>query len=45
MLERNDFMINNSSLIIALYDGKHGGTDYTIKKAKDKGLKIWLIKP
>lgn len=45
MLERNDYMLNNSSLVIALYDGKGGGTGYTIKKAKAKGLKIEIISP
>ena len=45
MQERNDYMINNSSLVIALYDGKGGGTGYTIKRAKAKNLKIIIIKP
>ncbi len=45
MLERNDYMLNNSSLVIALYDGKGGGTGYTIKKAKEKSLKVEIIKP
>lgn len=45
MLERNDYMLNNSSLVIALYDGKGGGTGYTVKKAKEKGLTIEIIKP
>lgn len=43
MLERNDYMLNNSSLVIALYDGRGGGTGYTIKKAKGKGLKVEII--
>lgn len=45
MLERNDYMLNNSSLVIALYDGKGGGTGYTIKKAQSKNLNIVIIKP
>ena len=44
MLERNDYMLNNSSLVFALYDGKPGGTKYTINKAKQKGLKVEEIK-
>lgn len=45
MLERNDYMLNNASLVIALYNGKGGGTGYTIKKAQLKGLKVIIIKP
>lgn len=45
MLERNNYMLNNSSLVIALFNGKPGGTSYTLKKAKEKGLKIVVIKP
>ena len=44
MLERNDYMLNNSSIVIALYNGLSGGTGYTIKKAKEKGLKIEIIR-
>ncbi len=45
MLERNDYMINNSSLIIALYNGKGGGTGYTVRNAKKKGLDTIIIEP
>lgn len=45
MLERNRYMINNSSLVIALFDGKPGGTKQTIEYAKSQGLKIEIIKP
>lgn len=45
MLERNNYMINNSSLVIALFDGKYGGTSFTLRKAKDKGLRLEIIKP
>lgn len=44
MLERNDYMVNNSSAVIALYGGGGGGTAYTIKKAKEKGLKLEIIR-
>lgn len=43
MIDRNDFMINNSSLVIALYNGKVGGTSYTIKNAKLKNLDVIII--
>lgn len=45
MLERNDYMLNNSSFVIALYNGEGGGTGYTIRKAKEKGLKIKIMQP
>lgn len=45
MLERNHFMVNNSSLLIALYDGNKGGTKNTIEYAKKQGLTIVIIKP
>lgn len=43
MLERNDYMLNNSSMVIALYNGKGGGTGYTLKKAKDKQLQVKIL--
>lgn len=45
MLERNHYMISNSSLVIALFDGKPGGTAKTIEDAKKQGLKIEIVKP
>ncbi|MCM1556942.1 MAG: DUF1273 domain-containing protein [Anaeroplasma bactoclasticum] len=45
MLRRNDYMLNNSSRVIALYNGLGGGTAYTIKKAQANGMYIDIIKP
>ncbi len=45
MLERNRYMVNNSSLLIALYNGLAGGTKSTIDYAKKQGLEIITIKP
>lgn len=45
MIERNEYMVNKSSLIIALFDGKNGGTKKTLDYAKSKGIKIVIIKP
>ncbi len=40
-LKRNDFMIAHSCGLIAYYDGSYkGGTFYTFRKAKMKGLNI-----
>ncbi|MDE6667829.1 MAG: DUF1273 domain-containing protein [Clostridia bacterium] len=45
MLERNRYMIDNSSLLIALFDGGDGGTKFTVDYAREKGLNIVIIKP
>ena len=45
MLERNNYMVNNSSKMIALFNGLPGGTKKTIEYAKQQGLKIVIIKP
>lgn len=45
MLERNRFMVNNSSLMIALFNGISGGTKSTIDYARKQGIKIVIIKP
>lgn len=45
MHERNKYMVENSSLVFALYDGGSGGTKNTIEYARKKGLKIIEIKP
>lgn len=43
MIERNKFMVDNSSLCIALFDGKSGGTKYTVQYAKSKKIKILYV--
>ncbi len=45
MLERNRFMVDNSTLMIALFDGTAGGTKYTVQYAQQQGLKIVVIQP
>ena len=45
MLERNRFMVNNSSLMIELFDGKAGGTKSTIEFARSQSLEIIIIDP
>jgi uncharacterized phage-like protein YoqJ len=43
MLERNRFMVDNSSKMIALFNGQNGGTKSTIDYAKKRGLDIEII--
>ena len=40
-LDRDEFMVNNSSLLIGYYDGREkGGTFYTIRKAMAQNIPI-----
>lgn len=45
MQNRNKYMIDNSSTLIALFNGLPGGTKQTIDYAKEKGLEVVVIKP
>jgi uncharacterized phage-like protein YoqJ len=40
MKKRNDFMVNNCSLLICYLRRDFGGTFYTVNKAKKDGIKI-----
>ena len=40
MLRRNRYMVDRSSLLIAVYDGMLGGTMYTLSYAMKQGLEI-----
>lgn len=44
-LQRNDFLINNSSLILCYYSGLNGGTRYTYSRGKKLGLEIVNLSP
>jgi len=45
MLRRNRYMVDNSAVLLAVYDGKPGGTKYTIEYAMRRGLEIIEIVP
>ena len=45
MLKRNIYMVDNSSVLVAVYDGKLGGTMHTVNYAKKCGLEIIEIAP
>ena len=45
MMERNDYMLANSELVIACYKGGYGGTYSTIHKAKKQGKNLIIINP
>lgn len=37
---RNDYLVDNSSFVVAYYDGSDGGTQYTVRKALREGLAV-----
>ena len=45
MLRRNRYMVDSASALIAVYDGKPGGTKYTMEYAERRGLEIIRIAP
>ena len=40
---RDEWMVDNASKVIAVFNGTHGGTEYTINYAKRKGRTIAII--
>ena len=45
MLKRNRYMVDNSAVLIAVFNGSVGGTAQTINYAKRRGLEILQITP
>lgn len=45
MMRRNMYMVDHASLLIAVYDGRFGGTMHTVGYAEKQGLEIIQIKP
>lgn len=45
MLKRNMYMVDNSSVLVAVFDGTLGGTMHTINYARKKGLEIIEMRP
>jgi len=45
MQRRNRYMVDNASVLVAVYDGKPGGTKNTVAYAKRRGLEIITIEP
>lgn len=43
-LKRDRWMVDNSSLIIAVYHGESGGTENTVKYAQENGKKIFFCR-
>lgn len=45
MQKRNEYMVDNSDYVIAVWDGKPSGTGNTVHYAESKGKTIITIKP
>lgn len=45
MLKRDRALVDICDALVAVYDGKPGGTQYTIKYAQKKGRKIIVLPP
>lgn len=44
-MERNIYMVDNSALVIAVFDGIRGGTWNTVEYAQKKNRTIWTLNP
>lgn len=44
-LMRNDYILDQSALLLAVFDGKPGGTAYTVGQARRRGIPTVLIQP
>jgi hypothetical protein len=43
---RNDYLVENSSVLVAWFDGQpRGGTAYTVRRARRKGVRIENLYP
>jgi len=45
MFVRNRYLVDNADLLLAAYDGQPGGTEMTIRYAKQMGIQVCCIKP
>lgn len=45
MQKRNEWMVDNSDLVVAVWDGSNGGTGNCVKYAQSKNKKIIRINP
>ena len=44
-LRRNRYMVDNASVLLAVYDGVAGGTKYTLEYATRRELEVVIINP
>lgn len=44
-LRRDEYMVKESDLVIAVFNGQKGGTAYTVNYARKKKRNLWIIDP
>lgn len=42
---RNRYLVNNADMLLAAYDGQPGGTEMTIRYARQQGIQVCCIRP
>ena len=45
MFNRNRYLVNNADMLLAAFDGQSGGTEITIRYARQKGIQVCFIRP
>ena len=45
MFARNRYLVDNADMLLAAYDGQPGGTEMTIRYAKQMGIQVCCISP
>ena len=45
MFVRNRYLVDNADILLAAYDGQPGGTQMTVKYARQMGIQVCCIKP
>ena len=45
MFVRNRYLVDNADMLLAAFDGQPGGTEMTIRYAKQMGIQVCCIKP
>lgn len=45
MFTRNKYLVNNADILLAAYDGQPGGTQMTVRYARQMGIQVCTIPP
>lgn len=43
--ERNNRMLDDADEVLAFWDGESPGTKSVIRKARERGLRLWIVQP
>ena len=45
IFSRNRYLVNNADMLLAAFDGQPGGTEMTIRYARQQGIQVCCIRP